>query len=532
MLSGGEFSSNKKQVEIVILVCFLFGLFTVLSVSGCEKKNASGPAAAKELTLATGEDLKTLDIMDIGGQAHWIPSQMYETLVIPNDKMQPQPLLAESWERVDTLTWRFHLRKGVKFHDGTPLNAQAVKFSLERTQNEGPKWAVLPIKTITADDDYTVTIRTDKPFSPLVEHMMSPSFSIVSPTALAKDKAVLEKNSVGTGPFKLEEYVPHQKVIMVRNEDYWGTKPKLNKLVMKIITDPNTRVMALQTGEVDAIRDVPLPDIAKLQADPKLKVMMTLGTRTTYYGFNTDRDYFKDVRVRQAFNYAFDKEALVKHILYGIGQPAKGFVTPTIPGYTDIVGYKHDPVKAKQLLAEVGWKDTDGDGILDKDGKPFKVALVTGSMAAFTKPVAELFQAQLKEVGVTVEIKAMEWGALTDAVDKRDFDLVEDASPARSGGADYQLMSRFHSTINPTIHVRTGYVNKRVDELLEQARQEVDESKRLQMYQEIQQIIDQDAAVIPLFYEMEVAVINSRVTGFKPHPAIWPIDLSAVDIAT
>ncbi len=117
-------------------------------------------------------------------------------------------------------------------------------------------------------------------------------------------------------------------------------------------------------------------------------------------------------------------------------------------------------------------------------------------------------------------------------MDKRDFDLVEDGAPARSGGADYQLMSRFHSTINPTIHARTGYVNKLVDELLEQARQEVDESKRLKMYQEIQQIIDQDAAVIPLFYEMEVAVTNALVIGFKPHPAIWPVDLSAVDIAT
>jgi peptide/nickel transport system substrate-binding protein len=531
MLSRGGFSSRKKPVGVIV-ASILIVLFALLSVSGCKAKSASGPVAVKEMTIALGSDPGSVDPLRsaIASGQDWFPSQIYETLVIPDEKMKPAPLLAESWERADALTWKFHLRKGVNFQDGASCNAQAVKFSLERMQQEGPKWAVLPIKTITADDDYTVTIVTDKPFSPLVEYLMVPCTSIINPAAIATDKNALDSVSAGTGPFKLAEFVPHQKVVVVRNEDYWGAGPKLQKVTYKVITDANTRLMALQAGEVDAIRDVPLSEVAKLQADPKLRLEMTMGTRTTYYGFNTDRDYFKDIRIRQAFNLAIDRASLVKNILYDIGQPAKGFVTPTLPEYADLAGYAYDPAKARQFLADAGWKDGDGDGILEKDGKPFKIVLTTSTFATFLKPLAEAIQAQLKEVGVATEVRVVDTAASSDAVAKRNFDLTADASPARYGGADYQLVSRFHSTINPSIHARTGYVNARVDELLVQAQGEVDESKRLQEYMEIQQIIDREAAVIPLLYEMEVVATSSRVAGFKPHPAIWAVDLTAVDI--
>ena len=532
MFQRHKFLRMKFKNRLVIYL-LLLSFVAVLLTAGCKVKTEVGQVVPKELIIGLEKNPETMDILK-ASEASWHPShQMYETLVVPDYHMKPRPLLAESWERVDEVTWKFHLRKGVKFHDGTPFDAQAVKYSLERLQKEGPKWAALlvkTVKTIKVEDDYTILIVTETPFSPLVESLMVPCAAMVSPTAVEKYKAEFAKNPCGTGPFKLEEFIPEQRVVLVRNEDYWGNKPKLKKVICKTIADPSTRLMALQAGSVDVIRDLPLAEISMLEADQRFKVLKTLGTRTTYYGFNTDREYFKDIRLRKAFNYAINKEAIVTHVLHGIGQPAKGFVTPSIPGYLDLESYPYNPEKAKQLLAETGWKDSNGDGILDKNGKPFKISLFVSSFTAQIKPVAETVQAQLREVGIELEIKTVEWGALTDVVMKRNFDLVCDASPARCGGADYQLMSRFHSTYNPSIHARTGYANKRVDELLELARREVDESKRMKIYHEVQEIINQEAAVIPLFYEMEVVAVKAHVKGFKPHPAIWPVDLTEVDI--
>lgn len=269
-------------------------------LSGCKAKDdrAEVKELPQQLVIALGKPTQ-LKIVEESGSC-WYLTPLYETLVVAGEDMKPQPLLATSWERIDELTWKFHLHKGVKFHDGTAFNVQAVKFSLERLQKQGPKWNNLLIKTMQVIDENTILLTTEAPFSPLVESLMIPCASMVSPTAVEK---------------------------------------------------------------------------------------------------------------------------------YG-----------------------------------------------------------------------------------------------------NDFDLVSDAAPARNGGADYQLISRFHSTFNPTMQKRTGYRNAKVDDLLEQARCSTDESQRVKMYQEVQKILDQEAATIPLFYEKEAVAVKTVVKGFRPHPAIWPVDLTKVEI--
>jgi peptide/nickel transport system substrate-binding protein len=183
---------------------------------------------------------------------------------------------------------------------------------------------------------------------------MSPIAAIISPAAAEKYKGEIGRYPCGTGPFKLAEFVPEERVVLVRNEDYWGKKPEIQRVVYKVITDPATRVMALQAGEVDLVRDLPSAEISRLETDQRFKILKTIGVRTQYFGFNMYRDYFKDVRVRQAFNYAIDRESIVKHVMHGVGHPAKGFVVPTVPGHLKMEGYSHNPEKAKQLLAEAG----------------------------------------------------------------------------------------------------------------------------------------------------------------------------------
>nr|BEL01494.1 ABC transporter substrate-binding protein [Dehalococcoides mccartyi] len=518
----------KKYLFTSALICLLL----VTTLGGCSTENdPSTEDADQVLVVGITSDPGSMDVIS-QTDSDWDPEQViYEPLIAPGYDMEPEPVLAESWERVSPTEWRFYLRQGVKFHDGTDFNASAVKFSLERIQSEGPSWARLPVESIEIEDDYTILITTTEPFAPLVEYFMNINTTgIVSPTAVAEYGDDFGDHPCGTGPFMLSEYVAEQSITLVRNEDYWDGAPQLEKIIYRVIPDASTRVLALKSGDIDVMRALPTSAILELENNSDFKVMQTLGCRTTYYGFNMDKEYFHDVRVRQAMNYAINKQDIVTYILEGIGQAADGFITPSIPGYVSGENYPYDPDEAKLLLAAAGWTDTDGDGVIDKSGSPFEITLVTSDFIPQLIPAAEAIQEQLKQVGIILKIESMEFGALTERVKNRDFDLVADASPARLGGPDYQLMSRFHSTFNSTIHDRTGYVNPQVDALLEAARVDISQDERIAIYQQIQQILNNDAAVIPLFYEMEVVACSSNVQGLKAHPAIWRVNFKDVYI--
>lgn len=352
---------RKRSLVLVLIMLIL------ITTAGCSK---STPAEAKPQVLTIGMDKSTdtLDILKAADPLVWFPShQINEALVYPGSDMTPQPLLAESWERIDDLTWQFNLRKGVTFHDGTPFNAQAAKFSLERQQKEGPAWTTPPLKMITAQDDYTLKITTKEPFSPLLDWLMNPVASMVSPTAVEKLKGDYEKNPCGTGPFKVDSFVPEQETVLIRNDAYWGEKPKLEKVIYKIITDSSTRVMALQSGEVDVIRDIQAPEIAMLSQKEGFEVLQVPGVRTHYFGFNVNKDIFKDVKVRQAFNYAIDSKAIIKNVMLGYGESVKGIVAPAIPGHLATDWYSYDPKRqlscwrrqaGKRILREL-WRKTE-----------------------------------------------------------------------------------------------------------------------------------------------------------------------------
>lgn len=231
------------------------------------------------------------------------------------------------------------------------------------------------------------------------------------------------------------------------------------------------------------------------------------------------KKHFQDLRVRQAFNYAIDKEAIVNNIMHGIGQSARALVSPTMPGHLDINGYSYDPQKARDLLKEAKWSEIGGT-----------IDVIVQPWANFWKPAAEALQAQLKEIGVNSNIDVMERGAFYDAVNKGEFDLRIDCTPAVHGGADYQLMSRFHPSFEEGTHASPGYVNTRVIEILTLARTEKDDNKRAEMYREVQKIVHEEAALIPFAYDVETVAFNEKVNGFKPHPSVWAVDLKTVSI--
>ncbi|MFQ6077158.1 MAG: ABC transporter substrate-binding protein, partial [Candidatus Bathyarchaeia archaeon] len=318
------------------------------------------------------------------------------------------PLLATSWEVSpdDPNTWIFHLREGVKFHDGTPFNAEAVKVNIERMLNPenkaGGRSAFTMITSVEVVDEYTVAITSDSPFMDLPGNLAYSVMCINSPTQLEK---LGEENyytyPIGTGPFKFVEHKKGEEVRLEANEEYWGGRPFLDEFVMKPIPETPSRIMALEAGEVDVAYHVPPRDAQRFKENPDLgiEVLNPPSQRRIFVGMNNLWGPFKDVRVRQALNYAVDQQAIIDNILLGLTIPMDSPMPPSAACYSPIMQYEYNPDKAKELLAEAGYPDG------------FKATLRYGEgRYLLDSEVVQAVAAYLADVGVEVEVIPLEWG--------------------------------------------------------------------------------------------------------------------------
>ncbi len=487
-----------------------------------QETQKSAPTAHTEQVLTVGSPWNpmTLDSYTSG----YIPLRIgiTETLVGVDYNIGLIPGLAESWEvSDDKLTWTFHLRKGVKFHDGTPFNAYAMKSSLDRALEKAAVWKQVSIDSIYVKDEYTLLITTKEPFAPLLAYLAATESAPISNSSF-DDKGEVIK-IVGTGPFKFESWKVKEEIVVVKNEEYWGdTKPKLDKVIYKGVPEAITRIMMLRAGELDIAQILPSDAVKQLESDPSIKVSTQPIARVRMITFNIQKEPFNDIKVRHAVNYGMNIEDIIKYVLDGVGEPARGIYPPiTFWANKDIKGYPYDIEKAKQLLAEAGWNDTDGNGILDKDGKEFKIVLVTYPERAELPPIAEVIQGQLKKIGIEVEIKVLQTDAANELRNNGEFDLFISArAPLWVPDPDGVLMVDYHS--NYTFKKgwgAYGYKNERVDELLEKGRVTFDIEERKRIYDEIQKIIVDDAPVAYLTYYVNIDAAKSNVHGYKMHPS-------------
>lgn len=473
---------------------------------------------------------------------------VYDALVEYGPYGKPLPGLAESWEiSEDGKEYTFHLREGVKFSDGTPFNATAVKFTMERLKaKRSAGWMSMDdFSNIEIKDPYTITFYYDKPSYPILQELMlcRPQ-RIMSPSSVEPygDPNGTYVKSVGTGPFQFDNYEKDQEYILVRNENYWGDRPTINKVVFKLIPDETTRLMALKAGEIDLIGSglstIHPGDVADLKANSDLTVVTQEGDMAFYIIPNYEREPYNDVKVRQAINYAINKDELSKSLFAGIYKEAKGAYSPTMPYYKEsyengiIKGYSYDPEKAKQLLADAGWRDADGDGVLDKDGKPFEAKLIIPSVMPWStmgisnqQPLAEAIQAYLKDIGIKVDIVSMEGGAWWDAATKSyDYDMY--------------IYGPWGAIYDPPCTLRgywyTGgrlkYSDPEFDKMIDSAVASTDESSRQETYDNIFTYMDENALVVPLYQDEKIFAMRSDVKGFEISPIEYILNLTEVKI--
>lgn len=432
-------------------------------------------------------------------------AQIVETLVGVNADMSLAPKLALSWSQIDDLTWEFNLRDGVLFHDGSKMTADDVAFSLERTNKLNSRIpTLLRMESIEVVDPLTIRIKTSDP-----NPTLPAALHFAAPLAIISPKSVNDKGEVvapiGTGPFKFDGYDESTHVLTVaKNANWWGGEVKLDGIVIKPITDPNTRALSLENGEVDFTVDVPYNEIEGLNGKDGITVDKFENSRLIYLLFNLKKAPFDDVRVRKAIAYGMDRQEIVQYVLFGVGAPAVGIYRPDFYWTNqNLVAYENDANKAKELLAEAGWKDTNGDFIVDKDGKPLEISLLTFPNRPCLPPMAEALAGQLKEIGIKVNLEVVESGVLSERQKTGVWDTALSAvSVAMVPDPSYILESYFQTDgMN-----NRGYSNGQVDKLLAEAAVTDDEKDRLAKYKTVQEIVQDELPIIPMtYYEMVVA---------------------------
>lgn len=503
-------------------------LLTTGILGGCssskETSTPAGQEAPKEPAQEEASGEKTLIVAELSDAAQLDPQKgtdipsanvyhgkVYEGLVAQNQKMETVPLLATEWKQIDDLTWEFKLREGVTFHDGAAFNAEAVKKSFERIldpNTASPRKKLFDmISEMKVIDEYTIQFVTAYPYAPLLANLSHYSAGIISPTAIDQYGDDLGLHPTGTGPFVFDSWTPGSEIIIKKNPNYWGNEPQLDKIVFQVIPEDATRIALVETGKAHIAEPVPVDDVQRIESSDVMALYRTDGLGIDYLGFNTEKEPFTDVRVRQAINYAVDVDAIVQGIYNNVGTPATAPMGPGVWGHNpNVKNYPYDINKAKELLADAGYPDG------------FKTTIWTNDNKARVG-VAEVVQSQLKGIGINAEIKVLEWGAYLEATEKGEHDMFILGWSNMTGDADYNQFFLFHSDARGKMGNNTFFSNERVDELIDLGRKETDPTKRLAIYAEAQEIEMQEAPMIFLRNDERLAVISKDVQGFWIHPS-------------
>ncbi len=460
---------------------------------------AAGPAPAASDTLVVVQEAEPvgLDIMQSSLQTTMsVGYNLHETLLKPTEQAGVLPGLAEKWEKVDDLTWKFTLVKGATFHNGEPINAAAVKFSFERIMSDALKsphrGKLTSFKEVKVIDDRTFTISLSQPYAPGL-YMLAQYLFIVPPGYVQKvGDAEYNLNPVGSGSYKLDKWVKGQEIIMSAYDKYYGPKPAYKKLIFKGVPEEASRIAALLTGEAHVISGVPVHQRKRVLESGKAYLTDQMGSMN-YLGLNTYEKPLSDVRVRQALNHAVNRPLINKALFNDKAILCRGPISPrTLGADPGLKPYEYSPEKAKKLLADAGYPNG------------FEIRLAFSPYMPQVQEQAEAIAADLAKVGVQVKLESFERAVMWDRYKKKEHQMYiyfwDDAPEP-----DRYMYSLFHSKSRDYY-----YKNETADQLLEKGRGTMDPAARVKVYNELDRFLYQDAPWVYLYVIPEVyAVANS-----------------------
>jgi len=493
-----------RLLRVYVVAVLVTGLVTQVTP-------APAAPAGTTVTLALFADPISFDPhRSNDGPSNMMWHQLYNTLVDRNDKGEIVPALAEKWQRVGDRTWRFTLRRGVKFHDGSEVTADDVKFSLERLINPATRspaaFLLTVLERVDVESRYDVRLVLKNPFAPLLFHLMHKPTSIVPAAVVRSNPDEFARRPVGTGPFKFGSYVRGDRVELVRNPDYWGGAPKLERVVVRIVPDAATAIAELESGGVAGVFNVPPHEVARLQRNRTLTVLVVPSHRITALVLNMDRPPFNDRRVRLAASYAIDRKATLNGVEAGLGVLASGPLSPLVFGHNDkLAPLQRDLTKARQLLAEAG----HAGGL--------KTEMLVWNLPATVK-LAEVTQAQFREAGIDVGIKVTEFGAALREQYAGNFTISTMLWGTVSLDGDYSMYALFHTDSFGAPGNWGKYSNAEVDRLISTGRTNGNPVVRRQAYHRAQEIIANDAPWIFLYHPSAVYALRTELKDVSIPP--------------
>jgi peptide/nickel transport system substrate-binding protein len=483
-------------------------------IISCSPKPETSP---DQLTIGTEANPTNLDPRKATDVASARVTQLvFSSLLQKDPQSNLVPDLALRWEQPDDKTYLFYLRQGVKFHDGSPLTARDVKYTFESVLDpalKSPrKGSYEQLERIELLDDYTIKFVLKEASAPFLVNMV---LGIVPQHIASSAGEEFSTKPVGSGPFKLTDWQPNEKLEFTAFEEYYAGPPKLKRITYKIVPENSVRILELEKGSVQFVQNsIPTDLLPRLQANPKLKVITSPGTSYAYIGFNMEDPILKIKRVRQALALAIDRPAIIKHLLGGLAAPARSLLPQAHWAYEpQAKSYEYDLSRAKTLLDKAGFPDPDGDGPQPR----FQLSYKT-SQNEQSGRIAEVLQHQWQKLGVKVEIRRHEWGTFYGDISSGNFQLYSLQWVGITEPDIYYYI--FHSSSIPPQGANRGkYINPELDKLLEQGRITLDSERRKAIYSRVQKIVAEDLPYISLWHLMNIAAMHRQVNGFVPYPA-------------
>ena len=522
----------KKIAVFMTVVFFLLAGFALAQTT---------PQKGGTLVYGRGGDSVGLDpAYETDGNSFMVCDNIFEALVAYADEStQLEPGLAESWDvSADGKTYTFHLRKGVKFHDGTPFNADAVVFSIGRmmkerkvkflnssitipAQERTPEYWVSmemddTVDAIEAVDDYTVVFKLKRVEAPFLANMGMDFADIISPTAFMKNPKEFVRTPVGTGPFKFVSWVKDDRIILDKNTDYWDKKggPYLDKLIFRSIPENSVRFLELKTGNIHICQFPNPADIPLAKQDKKLKLVSQPGMNIGYLSFNHTKKLWQDVNLRKAIAHAINREAIVDNIYQGMGQVARNPIPPTMWGYNDAVpGFKYDIDLAKAYLAKAGFSEGKGLPEITLWSMPVPRPYNPEGLKVGVAMISDL-----SKIGVKAKIVSYDWGTYLKRQREQpeDMDLFQLGWTGDNGDPDNFLAVLFDGLASSSI--RTQWKNEEYHNYMLEGKQTVDQAKRAEIYKKALKLIYDECPVISIAHSTVISPITKNVMNYKLHP--------------
>ncbi|WP_294705204.1 ABC transporter substrate-binding protein [uncultured Fusobacterium sp.] len=482
----------------------MLGLSLFITGCGGEKQNEK---ISNDIVVSQGSKPKSLDPnMYNEIPALTVTEQIFNTLLRVDENGNIVPELAESYEYVTPTELVIKLKQGVKFHNGDVLTSKDVVFSINRMLDKPASRIMIDaISKVEAIDEYTVKLTLSKPSSPLL-------FGLAHPlTAILNEKDTLAKNDViatdpmGTGPYKFVEWGSGEKIELVAFDDYFEGRPKIDALTYRAITENSSRLAALETGEIDIAYNMDAIDSGAISQNENLQLISQPTTSTEYITFNTTKAPFDNKDFRKAVNYALNKQSMSDSIFMGKARPANSIINPNVFGHSDTVeGYPYNVEKAKEYLAKSGVKDTSFTLFVNDSTTRLQLA--------------QIIQANLKEIGIDMKIETLEWGAYLQRTAQGEHQAFLGGWVSGTSDADIVLFPLLHSSSHGGAGNRAFYTNKEFDKIVDEARLVSSPEERKALFLKAQDILQEEAPLGILLYKNENIGLNKKVKGFKFDP--------------